>query len=67
MRFVDIVPLEGASKGEGLGNKSLSHIRQVEMPLLKFIRFEDPNITMQVLSIQSATSKSSNTELYLSP
>ena len=30
MRFVDIAGLvEGASKGEGLGNKFLSHIRQV--------------------------------------
>ena len=35
MRFVDIAGLvEGASKGEGLGNKFLSHIRQVA-PLLK--------------------------------
>ena len=31
MRFVDIAGLvEGASKGEGLGNKFLSHIRQVD-------------------------------------
>ena len=46
MRFVDIAGLvEGASKGEGLGNKFLSHIRQVDA-IAQVIRcFEDPNIT----------------------
>lgn len=46
MRFVDIAGLvAGASKGEGLGNKFLSHIRQVDA-IAQVIRcFEDPNIT----------------------
>ena len=46
MRFVDIAGLvEGASKGEGLGNKLLSHIRQVDA-IAQVIRcFDDPNIT----------------------
>ena len=46
MRFVDIAGLvEGASKGEGLGNKFLSHIRQVDA-IAQVIRcFEDPSIT----------------------
>ncbi len=46
MRFVDIAGLvEGASKGEGLGNKFLSHIRQVDA-IAQVVRcFEDPNIT----------------------
>ena len=46
MRFVDIAGLvEGASKGEGLGNKFLSHIRQVDA-IAQVIRcFDDPNIT----------------------
>ena len=45
MRFVDIAGLvEGASKGEGLGNKFLSHIRQVDA-IAQVIRcFDDPNI-----------------------
>ena len=34
MRFVDIAGLvKGASKGEGLGNKFLSHIREVDAAL----------------------------------
>ena len=46
MRFVDIARLvAGASKGEGLGNKFLSHIRQVDA-IAQVIRcFDDPNIT----------------------
>lgn len=46
MRFVDIAGLvAGASKGEGLGNKFLSHIRQVDA-IAQVIRcFDDPNIT----------------------
>ena len=46
MRFVDIAGLvEGASKGEGLGNKFLSYIRQVDA-IAQVIRcFDDPNIT----------------------
>lgn len=46
MRFVDIAGLvAGASKGEGLGNKFLSHIRQVDA-IAQVVRcFDDPNIT----------------------
>ena len=46
MRFVDIAGLvAGASKGEGLGNKFLSNIRQVDA-IAQVIRcFDDPNIT----------------------
>lgn len=46
MRFVDIAGLvAGASKGEGLGNKFLSHIREVDA-IAQVIRcFDDPNIT----------------------
>lgn len=43
--FVDIAGLvRGASKGEGLGNKFLSHIREVDA-IVQVVRcFEDPNI-----------------------
>jgi len=45
IRFVDIAGLvEGASKGEGLGNKFLGHIREVDA-LLHVVRcFEDENV-----------------------
>ncbi len=44
--FVDIAGLvKGASKGEGLGNKFLSNIRETEL-ILQIVRcFEDENIT----------------------
>ncbi len=43
--FVDIAGLvKGASKGEGLGNKFLSHIREVDA-LVQVVRcFEDPDV-----------------------
>lgn len=46
LEFVDIAGLvKGASKGEGLGNKFLSHIREVDA-LVHVVRcFEDANIT----------------------
>lgn len=46
IEFVDIAGLvKGASKGEGLGNKFLSHIRQVDA-IAHIVRcFEDSNIT----------------------
>ena len=46
IEFVDIAGLvKGASKGEGLGNKFLSNIRECEM-ILHIVRcFEDENIT----------------------
>ncbi|RUM62808.1 MAG: redox-regulated ATPase YchF [Sulfurospirillum sp.] len=44
--FVDIAGLvKGASKGEGLGNKFLSNIREVEVILHMVRCFEDENIT----------------------
>lgn len=43
--FVDIAGLvEGASKGEGLGNQFLAHIRQVDLLLHNVRCFEDENI-----------------------
>ena len=46
IEFVDIAGLvKGASKGEGLGNKFLSHIREVDA-IIEVVRcFEDDNIT----------------------
>jgi len=46
IEFVDIAGLvKGASKGEGLGNKFLSHIREVDS-IIEVVRcFEDDNIT----------------------
>jgi hypothetical protein len=46
MRFVDIAGLvKGASQGEGLGNKFLAHIREVDA-IAQVVRcFEDENIT----------------------
>ena len=45
IEFVDIAGLvKGASKGQGLGNKFLSHIREVDS-IVEVVRcFEDPNI-----------------------
>ncbi|MFA5976180.1 MAG: redox-regulated ATPase YchF [Elusimicrobiota bacterium] len=45
VRFVDIAGLvKGASQGEGLGNKFLSHIREVDA-LAQVVRcFKDPNV-----------------------
>ena len=45
IEFVDIAGLvKGASKGEGLGNKFLSHIREVDS-IAEVVRcFEDPNV-----------------------
>ncbi|MGN7612147.1 redox-regulated ATPase YchF [Magnetococcales bacterium HHB-1] len=46
MEFVDIAGLvEGASKGEGLGNQFLGHIRQVDAITHVVRCFEDSNIT----------------------
>ena len=46
VRFVDIAGLvKGASKGEGLGNKFLEHIRQVDAVAHVVRCFEDANIT----------------------
>ena len=46
MQFVDIAGLvSGASKGEGLGNKFLSHIREVDAIIHVLRCFEDTDIT----------------------
>jgi len=46
LKLVDIAGIvKGASEGEGLGNKFLSHIRQVDA-ILQVVRcFADPNVT----------------------
>ncbi len=45
IEFCDIAGLvKGASKGEGLGNKFLSHIREVESIVHVVRCFEDPNV-----------------------
>ncbi len=46
LEFVDIAGLvRGASKGEGLGNKFLSHIREVDAVIYVLRCFEDGDIT----------------------
>ncbi len=45
IEFVDIAGLvKGASRGEGLGNKFLSHIREVDAIVHVVRCFEDPNV-----------------------
>lgn len=45
VRFVDIAGLvQGASKGEGLGNKFLAHIREVDAILHLVRLFRDPDV-----------------------
>lgn len=46
IEFVDIAGLvKGASEGEGLGNKFLSHIREVDAIVQVVRRFSDSNVT----------------------
>ena len=46
LEIVDIAGLvRGASKGEGLGNQFLGHIRSVDAIIMMLRCFEDPNIT----------------------
>ena len=46
VRFVDIAGLvKGAASGEGLGNKFLSHIREVDAILMVVRLFKDPDVT----------------------
>jgi len=46
VEFVDIAGLvKGASRGEGLGNKFLSHIRSVDAVVHVVRCFDDPNVT----------------------
>ena len=56
--FTDIAGLvAGASKGEGLGNKFLSHIRECDA-IVEVVRcFSDPNVTQLAKLILSGISK----------
>src|SRR5690606_22020253 len=46
IKFIDIAGIvKGASKGEGLGNKFLHHIREVDAIAHVVRCFEDPNVT----------------------
>jgi ribosome-binding ATPase YchF (GTP1/OBG family) len=46
VKFVDIAGLvKGANNGEGLGNKFLSHIREVDAIVHLVRAFDDPNVT----------------------
>lgn len=48
VEFVDIAGLiEGASKGEGLGNKFLNHIRQTDAICFVLRAFSDPDVIRQ--------------------
>jgi GTP-binding protein YchF len=45
VRFVDIAGLvKGAAQGEGLGNKFLSHIREVDAVMMLVRLFKDPDV-----------------------
>lgn len=47
VQFLDIAGLvEGAHKGEGLGNKFLSHIREVDAIAYVLKSFDDPNVVV---------------------
>jgi len=49
VRFVDIAGLvQGSSKGEGLGNKFLSHIREVDAILHLVRLFSDPDVVHSI-------------------
>jgi GTP-binding protein YchF len=67
MKFVDIAGLvEGASKGEGLGNKFLSNIRETHAILHVVRCFDDPGITHVMGNVDPARDSSIiNTELVL--
>jgi len=66
--FVDIAGLvKGASKGEGLGNKFLAHIREVDTIAHVVRCFEDKNITHVSSSINPLNDiETINTEIQLS-
>lgn len=67
IEFVDIAGLvAGASRGEGLGNKFLAHIREVDA-IAQVVRcFEDPNVTHVVGDIDPVSDiETINTELML--
>lgn len=67
VRFVDIAGLvKGASQGEGLGNKFLSHIREVEAiaQVVRCFEADVPHVSGQVSPIDDI--ETINTELALS-
>jgi GTP-binding protein YchF len=52
VRFVDIAGLvKGAAAGEGLGNKFLSHIREVDAVLMLVRLFHDPDVVHTMGSV----------------
>ena len=67
IEFVDIAGLvKGASRGEGLGNKFLSHIREVDAIVHVVRCFEDPNVIHVDGSVDPARDIDTiNTELVL--
>ncbi|MEG0957841.1 MAG: redox-regulated ATPase YchF, partial [Anaerovoracaceae bacterium] len=68
IEFYDIAGLvKGASKGEGLGNKFLGHIREVEAIVHVVRCFDDPNVVHVDGKIDPITDiETINTELILS-
>lgn len=68
IEFVDIAGLvEGASRGEGLGNRFLSHVRETDAIAHVVRAFEDPNITHVSNKIDPLSDIDTiNTELILS-
>ena len=68
LTFYDIAGLvKGASKGEGLGNKFISHIREVDVVIHVIRCFEDENITHVNNKISPLDDvETINTELILS-
>lgn len=67
VEFVDIAGLvKGAAEGEGLGNKFLSHIREVDAIAHVVRAFEDPNVLRSESSIDAKSDvETVNTELIL--
>ena len=66
VEFVDIAGLvKGASEGAGLGNKFLSHIREVQIIAHVVRAFEDPNIIKEGAVDPKSDYETINTELML--